>query len=199
MNTTRSISILFFALTLVVLGGAKSLEETGCPCSPKQLVEGLLKDGGECQSAMVSCVLEENELSQEKAYVDVLLEFLRSGCENREACGTAAFILGESQEVQAIPVFIDLLEESFLGVLEDMPYQKDDPSSALIKIGEPSLEPLLAATSDYKSPQTRQMIGSMIYQICQSKAGALHFLETKSLQYPEAAKSLSEWVIKVNV
>ena len=194
--------ISIFALLIVsglVPGMRPVFGANNCSCNTALVQKMLIVDNGKCQQAIIDCVLGEHHPQKQQVLFDELIAFLETESNHLDAAATATYILGEARVVKAIPVLIALLEVTFIGPIDDLPYRKDDPSSALIKIGEPSLDPLLEATAEYTAPQTHEMIGSMIYQICQSKEGARDYLEKRKSRFPDAVTILMPWVLNIKI
>ena len=178
---------------LGILLTATSQVQGDCDCNPEKAESYLLEKDHPCRIDFVKCAV--NAPSEE--YVSTLSAIIREHTDNMDACATAVYALGEMRQPDAVPVLIKFLDHSFLGAIKDIPYMKADPPSALIKIGEPSLEPLLQSLEKYTEPQIRQTMGSMVYQICQSKAGAIDYLSKHRHIHPQGVDALINWVNQI--
>jgi len=116
----------------------------------------------------------------------------------------ACFLLGElrSDGEDVIQALVDLLEQNFIGPIEDLPYGKSNPPDALIRIGKPAV-PKLIDTVLYDSNEIRRDLAlrcvlqieraSIVRDLIKEKADKQ---KDKSSYIEQAYKNLDEWTKK---
>ncbi|MDO1444632.1 hypothetical protein Q0590_00135 [Rhodocytophaga aerolata] len=156
-----------------IVGDAISIQP--CRCKPSTLIRDLGLDEP-YRLRMLDCVLKEPSAKKREQYIKKMISFLEEDNPDKKAAATSVFILGEMVATEAIDLLIRRLEVSYMGSIKDIPYRMADPPEALIRIGEPALQPLVNAVRTYQAPSTRVVIASIMYQILRGKDKVLSYL-----------------------
>lgn len=169
-----------------------------CNCKPRLVGHHLIDSDGACRFKVVECVMGATSTWKQARYEAELIHFLQNRPSENEAASTAVWLLGTMRSEKAIPCLVDQLEMDYLGLTKRLTDFEANPSTALIMIGKPSLEPLLDACSNASSHGTLQLIATMVVRICGGRNPALTYLTGQANSYPEANDLLLPIVSKLS-
>ncbi len=181
---------LGYFILLIGLMGPSSAQSTSldCQCKPCSVVKNLAKEEA-CRIQTTDCVIEESSQRKKGRYIKKMIRLLEQEQPNKRAAATAVYVLGELRASSAIPVLIKRLEHSYMDAMNDLPYRMANPPEALIKIGEPALQPVIVAVRSYEAASTQLVIASMLHQILNGKTESLEYLNDLPVKFRGLYKS----------